>query len=72
MLSVSTALELARALSLPVEERIGMTPEEYAKAKRSTRRGRGQRKTRVMNMIRPEPKASASKRTRTPAKAAKG
>ena len=71
-IQVSTALELARALSLTVEELIGMTPEEYAKAKRPTRRGRGQRKTRVLNMMTPKPKAPTPKRTRTPAKAAKG
>jgi len=47
-IQVSTALELARALSLSVEELIGMTPEEYAKAKRPTRRGR--RPPRALNM----------------------
>ena len=76
-IQVSTVLELARALRLTVEDLVGMTPEEYAKAKRPTRRGR--RKISALDLMTPsetntkaKPKAPAPKRTRTPAKAAKG
>ena len=72
-IQVSTALELARALSLTVEELIGLTPEEFLEAKRPARRGR--RKTRVPdrspNDTLEVTKATAPKRTRTPAKATK-
>ena len=39
-IQVSTAIELARALKLSVEDLIGLTPEEYQEAKRPTRRER--------------------------------